>query len=111
MLQRIKTSWRALRDDLPGRRFERRYDRRQRSGQRLSRLLYVGTGFVLLLAGLCFMVLPGPGIPIFLAGAALVAGESRYLACLLDRMELWLRRRRGTKPPAPGAPRSAGTNL
>jgi hypothetical protein len=42
--------------------------------------------------GLFFMAVPGPRIPILLAGAALIAGESLGMARLLDRTELRLRR-------------------
>jgi len=42
--------------------------------------------------GLFFMAVPGPGIPIFAVGLALLAQESAALARALDRAEIKLRR-------------------
>ena len=62
-------------------------------------LLVVGLGLLLLALGLVLLVLPGPGLLIGFAGAALIAGESRWAARLLDRVDLcvtslWRRWRR-----------------
>jgi len=43
-------------------------------------------------AGIVFLVVPGPGIPILAAGLALIAQESAVVARLLDRTEIRLRR-------------------
>jgi hypothetical protein len=49
-------------------------------------------GVVLCLLGIFLLVVPGPGIPLLAAGAALLAQQSRGTAELLDRTELRLRR-------------------
>lgn len=46
-----------------------------------------------IVAGLIMLVLPGPGLLVMIAGAALLAEESLFTARLLDRFELWMRRR------------------
>jgi hypothetical protein len=77
----------------PGRRFQERYRRMQETkGGAWKRCALVGTGILLVLVGLFFMAVPGPGIPIFAIGLALIAQESESLARLLDRAELRMRR-------------------
>ena len=49
-------------------------------------------GMAVLLAGAVMLVAPGPGILVFALGAALVAEESLWMAKLLDRMEVRIRR-------------------
>ena len=55
-------------------------------------LLAIGLGLLLLALGLLMLVLPGPGVLVGLVGAALIAGESRWAAQLLDRLDLGLTR-------------------
>jgi hypothetical protein len=77
----------------PGRRFQERYRRMQEAkGGAWKRCALVCAGVVLVLVGLFFMAVPGPGIPIFAVGLALIAQESQAMARLLDRAELRLRR-------------------
>ena len=47
---------------------------------------------MLVIVGIAFLVLPGPGIPPLILGAALIAGESLTVARGLDAVELRLRR-------------------
>ena len=42
-------------------------------------------GFTLLIMGLIFMVLPGPGIPLVIAGLAILATEFTWAEILLNR--------------------------
>lgn len=81
-----------------GRRFRAHYDRLQQRPHLVRTLLVIGLGLLLLALGLILLVLPGPGLLIGFAGAALIAGESRWAARLLDRVDLcvmriWLRLR------------------
>ena len=77
----------------PGRRFQERYQRKQREkGNAWKRCALVCCGAVLALVGLFFMAVPGPGIPILLVGLALIAQESAVMARFLDRAEIRLRR-------------------
>lgn len=93
MLERFKKEWRSLRDGKPGERFQARY-RRHRASRPLKivRVLMFLGGLVLFVAGLFFMVVPGPGIPIAAIGAALVANESLLTARALDRLEVRARK-------------------
>jgi hypothetical protein len=86
-------SWRRFVHSTPGRRFQERYRRmQQQKGSAWKRLLCVAGGALLALVGVFFMAVPGPGIPIFAIGLALVAQESAVTARLLDRAEIRLRR-------------------
>jgi hypothetical protein len=77
----------------PGRRFRTLYELKRASpGGRLYRCAAIAVGVLLFLVGVCFLALPGPGIPILLLGAGLVAQQSRGTAEILDRTELRLRR-------------------
>jgi hypothetical protein len=77
----------------PGRRFRYLYELKRGSrGGRLYRCAAIAAGVLLFVVGVCFLALPGPGIPVVLLGAGLVAQQSRGTAQILDRTELRLRR-------------------
>lgn len=79
--------------DPPGHRFQGRYHaRRNPDTPSLGRALRIVSGIVLIVVGTAFLVLPGPGIPPLILGAALIAGESLTVARWLDAVELRLRR-------------------
>lgn len=84
-------SWRSFWHDPPGRRFALRYERHNR-GSGAGTALRVLLGVFLIVLGIPFLVLPGPAFVPILAGAVLLAGESRRIAALLDRIELAVRR-------------------
>ena len=42
-------------------------------------------GFTLLILGIIFMVLPGPGIPLIVAGLAILATEFAWVEIVLNR--------------------------
>lgn len=88
MLGRLRQGWRELRRGTPGRRFEERYRRRHTHGV-LRKALVMAAGVLLVLAGIPLLPLPGPGLVVIAAGAALIAQESRTAARALD----WLERR------------------
>ena len=89
----LRRHWEQFKRSRPGRRFQDHYERKRESrGGALWRCAVVVCGALLCLAGLFFMAVPGPGIPILLVGMALVAQQSRTAAGLLDRTELRLRR-------------------
>ncbi|HSE13572.1 MAG TPA: PGPGW domain-containing protein, partial [Rudaea sp.] len=75
-----------------GRRFRAHYDRLQQRPQLMRTLLAIGLGLLLISLGLAMLVLPGPGLLVGFAGAALIAGESRWAARLLDRVDLCVTR-------------------
>jgi len=77
----------------PGRRFQDHYRRKQASRGGIAwRCAVMAGGVALCLLGIVFLAVPGPGIPVLAAGAALLAQQSRGTAELLDRAELRLRR-------------------
>ena len=75
-----------------GQRFRAYYDRRRQQPHPVRTLLLIGLGFLLLALGLVMLVLPGPGVLVGFAGAALIAGESKPAARVLDRIDLFLSR-------------------
>ena len=91
MLESLKKSWRELAKDEPGHRFLNRYKRAQKKGSTAGRVLTLTLGSVLVLAGVVFLLIPGPGSLLIVVGAALLAEESATVARALDRTELWAR--------------------
>ena len=104
MLETLKQTWRELVRERPGRRFQAYCRRRaaQRDGA-AKKLLCIGGGAVVLLAGIALMPAPGPGILVALVGVALLARGSPQAARIFDRVELRVRkllsraRRSGTR--------------
>ena len=93
MLQKLKESWRELKEAEPGERFTQHYERRQRSGRSGARKpLFIGGGVLVMAAGIFFLPAPGPGFLILFLGAGMIAQESRPAARSLDRVELLVRR-------------------
>jgi hypothetical protein len=85
--------WRVFWRDRPGQRFARRYERRRElRGSVLRRVLRMAAGGVMIVVGVIFLPLPGPGFVPILFGAAMLAGESFRLSQLLDRTEARVRR-------------------
>lgn len=52
-----------------------------------ARIARIGVGFILILAGVLMLVLPGPGIVAICVGLALLAGEFAWARRLLDRLK------------------------
>lgn len=95
VLIKLKRHWRELRKGRPGRRFEERYER-NRKGRKdqsfLQRFLAPAAGIVLLVAGVVFCVIPGPGLPLIIVGASLLGGQSRFVAKIMDWLEVRVRK-------------------
>ncbi len=89
--RRARGEWRRFRDDEPGRRFRNYRRRLHERGSRTLRACGILCGLVLVVAGIAMCFLPGPGVMTLLLGLAMLGGESRRLACWLDRVEPWLR--------------------
>lgn len=95
MSESARESWQRFKRDKPGRRFQNRYRRQQKSehGWRdPKKLFFVVGGLVIAIGSLALGVLPGPGTLTFFLGLAMIAGEFRPIARLLDRAEVWLRK-------------------
>jgi len=91
LLINLKKTWRELKRGEPGHRFQSRYERRASSGGARKWAL-IAAGAVLMLLGIIFLPLPGPGLLIIAAGALLVAEESLSAARALDWLEQQARR-------------------
>jgi hypothetical protein len=95
MLGGLKQHWRDLRKTRPGHRFQDRYkrNRRGREGELWRRrFLKPAIGVLLLCGGLILCFIPGPGLPLVLVGATLLAERSRPIARAMDWCELKLRK-------------------
>ncbi len=69
-----------------------RKQREKRTGL-ARKIMFMSIGVVLMLTGMVMLVLPGPGVLVMIAGAALFAEESKFTAVALDRFDLWVTRR------------------
>jgi hypothetical protein len=91
-LDKLKAQWKKLRAGSPGRRFQDHHRRREAERtSSMSRVVWIAIGAALLLVGVFLMLVPGPGIPVFVLGAALIGQESLFVARRMDGAELWLR--------------------
>ena len=91
----FKQSWREFKKGRPGRRFQERYERRQKDRDKrslLGRYMKPVAGLVLMAVGIVFCIIPGPGIPLVLVGAGLLAEEFRFAARALDWLEVQIRK-------------------
>lgn len=91
---RVEHQWHLFASDQPGERFVNLHKRRQEQRQgsfSWGRILFVGAGILLIIAGLFFMAVPGPGLPVLVAGLGLMGSESLVMARGLDWTEQKLR--------------------
>jgi len=97
VLSYFSESWQELKRGEPGRRFQSRYERGQGGASgRARKWSIIAGGLALVLAGIVFLPLPGPGLLIIAAGALLMAEESLGAARALDWLERKARRVIGT---------------
>jgi Flp pilus assembly protein TadB len=93
VLEALKNNWRELADGTPGKRFQNRYEKKQRSGESgRGRALKLAAAALLIAVGIVLLVVPGPGSVLIVLGAALLAEESSRVARWLDRTEVRIRR-------------------
>ena len=88
MFDALKAQWQEFKEAKPGNRFEARYDRRRGAGSLARKIFVMGGGILVMLIGIVFLAIPGPGIPVLIIGAGLIAEESRATARVLDAMEV-----------------------
>jgi uncharacterized protein (TIGR02611 family) len=91
MLRRLRKSWHDFKKLEPGKRFQQRYRQGPKAGK-LRKLLFLGGGTLIMIAGLFSLPAPGPGFLILFVGAGLVAQQSLIAARALDWTELRVRR-------------------
>jgi hypothetical protein len=91
----LKKNWDQLKRGRPGHRFQ---DRAERAGRNRANRSWVKryvepvVGGLLLLVGVIFCLIPGPGLPLVVIGAALLAERSLFMARCLDWFELKVRK-------------------
>lgn len=90
-LDRIRRELRTIGDDQPGRRFEATHER-HRIRNHAVRFTVIGLGCTLMVVAATTFWVPGPNFVLVLAGLALVSGQWRMVAKLLDRGEVAARR-------------------
>lgn len=94
MISGLKQQWQKFQSGRPGHRFQDRFERNSqaRSSRTLvTRFIKPLAGMGMLLAGVVFCVIPGPGLPLLLIGAGLLADVSRPAARAMDRIDVRIR--------------------
>lgn len=95
MINEFEEGAQKLKESEPGHRFEERYHRLQagRDGRfSWMTVLNVAAGIGLMMAGVIFWFIPGPGWGFILLGLGFFGSESLAVARMLDRLEVWARR-------------------
>ena len=93
MFAAIKQQWQQLRKAPPGERFQKRYRRSHaRVGKPLWRITQIVIGVILVIGGIIFCFIPGPGLPLIFIGAGLLANHSLAIARAMDWLELRIRK-------------------
>lgn len=91
-IERAKRRWREFKAAPVGQRFQQVHRRRQQARRSPWRkALFLGAGVLLMIVGVVLLFVPGPGLLVLFAGAALVARESLRFCQALDWAELRLR--------------------
>lgn len=92
MTDAIRQKWTQFKAAEPGERFERWYERgHAHKASAVRKILLMAAGVVLIFVGVVLLAIPGPGIPVGVIGAGLLAAESRTAARVFDWLELRLR--------------------
>lgn len=79
--------WHGFMKDEPGERFRLYHKRLREQHSTMCRACVILIGVVLFAVGVVLCFIPGPGVPVMLFGVALMAGESKKVVTLLDRVE------------------------
>lgn len=88
MFEQISQHWEQFRHYPSGERFERYYRSRHESTRSTTKkALLMGAGILVMVAGVIFLAIPGPGLLVMLIGAGLIARESLFVSRTFDRME------------------------
>jgi hypothetical protein len=93
MWEKFKQTWRRLKADKPGQRFQQEFRRRHSAGRSpIQKALLIVGGLLLMAAGFLFLFIPGPGLLFLFAGGFLIAQQSLVAARMLDWSEIRLRK-------------------
>ena len=89
MLEGLRGRWRRLKAGQPGMRFQRQYrENRESRKSGWQRWGAVGAAAGLILVGVVLLFVPGPGLLLIGAGAAVLARESLAVSRALDWLEI-----------------------
>jgi hypothetical protein len=94
MTRGLKKKWQKFQSGRPGHRFQDRYERNRqaRSNRTLvKRFIKPLAGIGMLVAGVVFCLIPGPGLPLLLFGGGLLADVSRPAARAMDWLDVRIR--------------------
>jgi len=92
MFEKSKRDWQELKRSPPGKRFQERYQKQQRSGKsKWARIGSFAAALVALAIGVVLVFIPGPAVVFFFLGGGMLASHSRAVARALDWTELRLR--------------------
>lgn len=103
MFTPFKEDWKQLKASEPGHRFQDRYKRRHQPGKHRNSFktsLIVGAGLLIIGVGILLLIFPGPGWITIVVGLAFIAGESLFLARILDILEMVIRKMLGKQRDA-----------
>lgn len=90
----LKHHLQELQRGRPGHRFQDHYEHEKHGqGGRSSRgrAWRIALGVALVALGVVLCVIPGPGLPLVFVGGGLLAAESRFVARIMDWLELRVR--------------------
>jgi hypothetical protein len=89
--ERARETWEEMKDDPPGERFQRHYQRRQQEETRQGRFKRWAICAALIAVGVVLMFIPGPAVVMYALAGALLAEDSLRVARALDWTELRIR--------------------
>lgn len=90
----LAQQWRSLSSGTPGHRFRDRYHRNQKNKQQhwSGRFVRFLLAAVIFAGALALTVIPGPATPLFFVAGALIASDWLWMAKVMDRVEVFLRK-------------------
>jgi hypothetical protein len=91
VLDRLKATWKRLRELAPGERFQTLH-REHGDKSPAAKAALFAFAFAAFAAGLVLVFIPGPAILFFAVAGALLAAQSRWVARRLDAGEVWGRK-------------------
>lgn len=93
MWEKSKKTWRRLKANNPGQRFQQEFRRRHSAGRSpIQKALLIVGGLLLMAAGFLLLFIPGPGLVFLFVGGFLIAQQSLVAARVLDWSETRLRK-------------------
>ncbi|MBD3183502.1 hypothetical protein GF312_14500 [Candidatus Poribacteria bacterium] len=89
----IQEKYHKIKKDEPGQRFVNYYKKRQQKqqGNLVLKVFYIVIGILLIITGVIFGFLPGPGFVFVLTGLGLIGSQLKFFALILDKGEIKLR--------------------